>query len=218
MKTITPLLVILLLAFGCTKEETPQPNVPAKNLNAARVSTPGVVYLPLNIILKGNTKAYSGTWSQAVDLDSDTTIDFTFSLSLARSAGNDFYQFTSQISANQPGGGVISTYMPTALSGMPYAWVSNPIAASVAIGPASQTFASPSLPATYAYSFYFGARRGGTIIGKGDKWVGMRFVSKGLTYYGWLKINIASNSQTFTIKEAAFMNLPETPILAGQLQ
>lgn len=213
------ILGLLFFAFGCSKEEVPKPtNTEKSYFLPARIATPGVVYLPLNITLKGNNKAYSGLWTQSVDLDSDTDNDFTFSLSLARNAGNDFYQFTAQIQALQSGGGVVSSYIPTALSGMPYAWVSTPLSNGTVIGPLSATYASPSLPSTYAYSFYFGARRGGTIIGKGDKIVGMRFLSKGNTYYGWIKMNISSNSQNYIIREAAFMNSPNVAITAGQIQ
>lgn len=210
--------LLLVASFSCSREPVIQPTEQNQMpKTAARIATHGIVYLPLNLTIKGNNKVYSGLWSQSVDLDADSLNDFTFSLSLYRSAGNDFYQFTTQIIATQAGGGVVSNYSPTALSGMPYSWISIPQVAGTPIGPTSTTFSCPSLPSTYVYSFYFGARRGGMIIGKGDKLVGMRFVSKGNTYFGWIKVNISSNSQTFIIREAAFMNVPDTPIAAGKM-
>ncbi len=232
MKTIKLITVILLVQLmilsSCSKDISTKPNIDnqlsdqARNdvgaVVAGRVTTPGIVYVPLNISLVGNTKAYSYVWTKSVDLDQDSAMDFSFNLGIAWSRGADFYQFTTSINALQTGGGTLSVWAPTALSGMPSAWVSNAMAIGTTVDSSKTTYANPSLPSTYAYSFYFGARRGGTIIGKGDKYVGIRFVSGGQTYYGWVRINIPANSRTFNILDAAFQNIPGAPIAIGAKQ
>lgn len=210
---------ILFMTVSCSKDDLSSVSVnETANTTNARVSLPGVVYVPLNIVLTGTTNAYNYTWSQSADLDQDTVNDFTFKLSIARPLTGDFYQFTTSITAIQTGGGTISDWAPTALSGMPYNWLSRPLAAGTSINSTLITYAATSLPSTYLYSLYFGPRRGGAIIGKGDKLVGMRFVSGGKTYYGWFRVNVTANGRVFTIKDAAFQNVPDAPIAAGAQQ
>lgn len=220
---ILPLLAVgsLIMTASCSKDNLSSSSVSAGNETSrknARVSLPGIVYVPLNIVLTGTTNAYNYTWSQSADLDQDSVNDFTFKLSNGRPLSGDFYQFTTSIVAIQTGGGTISDWGPTALSGMPYNWLSRPLAVGTIINSGLVTYAPTSLPSTYLYSLYFGPRRGGTIIGKGDKLVGMRFVSGGKTYYGWFRINVSANGRVFTIKDAAFQNVPDAPIAAGAQQ
>lgn len=185
---------------------------------AGRVTQPGVVYVPLNITIQANTNVYAYTWVRQVDLDQDSLPDFDLKTSLAWSAGADFYQVITQINALQPGGGTVSDWSVSALSGMPYVWSSRPLPLNTVIGTALTTYANPSDPSTYAYSRYFGGRNGGLILGKGDKYVGMKFVSAGQTYFGWFRVNITNGGKKFVIKDAAFNNTAGSAIMAGQMQ
>lgn len=211
------LALVASIFTACQKNDSPVA-LPERAPAPSRVETPGVVYLPLNIILKGTTKnIYQYTWSKQVDLDSDTLNDLNFSLSIGKDRYGNFYYIGTSISCIQQGGGVISDFLPSAFPSNPSVWQARTVPAGAVISGSLQTFANPAYVSTYTYSYYFGARRGGTIIGKGDKHVGFRFVSKGQTYYGWIKVNVSANSQTFTIREAAFMNIPDLPISAGQV-
>lgn len=222
MRTLfLPAFTLLLLSFflgGCRKDcdriaPTQAPEVPA------RIQTAGIVYVPLNLVLTGNPKkVFQNTWTQAIDLDQDTVQDLSFSLWISNDRYGNFYNIGTSVSTLQPGGGIASDAYASAFSGMASVNNARVFAPGAAIGPAVLGFNSPVWTSTYSYSYYFGARRGGTIIGKGDKLIGFKMISKGNTYYGWIKVNISSNSQTFTVKEAAFMNVPDASILAGAVQ
>lgn len=213
------LAIFMMQAFvSCCKKEDAIIK-PTEKKTLARVNTQGIVYLPLNIVLTGNPKkVFQNTWSQNLDLDQDTLNDLQFSLWIANDRYGNFYNIGTSVSTLQPGGGILADFYPAAFSGMANVWNARPLAAGTLIGPNSTGFENPVWTSTYSYSYYFGARRGGQIIGKGDKWIGFRFVSKSNTYFGWLKVNVSSNSQTFTIKGAAFMNQPDAPIAAGAIQ
>ena len=219
--SLSLITVASVLIFTSCKKEVADPLISSQDqivvskTSNGRVTTPGIVYVPINITLTANVNAYSGTWSGSVDMDQDSATDFTFTTGIAHSRGNDFYQIATSISATATGGGLLSTWGPTVLSGAPSAWVSYPVNAGTVIGSVNTTYANPASPSTYLYSYYFGPRKDGLIIGKGNKLVGMRFVSGGNTYYGWFTVNVSANGRVFKIIVGAFNNLPNTSIIAG---
>lgn len=210
--------ILLAIVLGsCSKEEV-APIKQGNNNTSSRLTSQGVIYVPINKTLTGNPKKiFQNTWTENVDLDQDTVDDLSFSLWIANDRYGNFYNIGTSIATLQDGGGVISDFYPSAFSGMSSVWNARPLAAGTLIGPSSVGFQNPSWISTYSYSYYFGAKRGGQIIGKGDKLIGFRFVSKGNPYFGWVKVNVSSNSQTFTIKEAAFRNDVNLPIAAGAI-
>lgn len=54
------------------------------------------------------------------------------------------------------------------------------------------------------------------IIGKGDKLIGVKFIIKNQTHYGWLKINADNNALKLTLKEMAYNKIAGETIKAGQ--
>jgi len=58
---------------------------------------------------------------------------------------------------------------------------------------------------------------GGPWIGATDKYLGLRFTSVGDIHYGWMRMDLTSDAVTVTIKDWAYNNVIEGPILAGQM-
>ena len=51
---------------------------------------------------------------------------------------------------------------------------------------------------------------------QGDKYVGLKFYSDSTTFhYGWARVNVDSANYGFTLKDFAYQDIPEIPIVAG---
>jgi hypothetical protein len=55
----------------------------------------------------------------------------------------------------------------------------------------------------------------GQFPGSGDKFMGVKFTIGTSIHYGWLRLDMSSNSDSITIKDFAYETTPNTPILAG---
>lgn len=174
MKKLLEVIAVLALStllFSCRKADL-SPQNPTTDMAAARIRSPGVVYDPLNSVLSGNPKKVNQyTCTQSVDPDQDTVNDLSVSPSIINDLYGHFYHIGTSVTTIQAGGVVASAHYPSAFSGM-------------AIGPIILVLNAPAWTSTYAYLNYFGARRGGAIIGKGDGLMGSKFVSHGNVYFG----------------------------------
>lgn len=56
----------------------------------------------------------------------------------------------------------------------------------------------------------------GNFIGVTDKFVGLRFVVSGETYYGWARLDVNSSATSWVVKDYAYNSTPDAPINAGQ--
>lgn len=56
---------------------------------------------------------------------------------------------------------------------------------------------------------------GGNWYNQTDKYLGLKIIKNGLTYYGWVRLQIVSAS-SITVKDYAYNSIPNQPILAGQ--
>jgi hypothetical protein len=63
----------------------------------------------------------------------------------------------------------------------------------------------------YNYPF-----QGGEFIGVTDKFLGAKFLAGANTHYGWVRLDVAADASTITIKDYAFNATPDGEILAGQ--
>jgi hypothetical protein len=50
-----------------------------------------------------------------------------------------------------------------------------------------------------------------------NKFIGLKISVGGSTYYGWARLDVATQGTAFTIKDYAYMNAPDQPILAGMM-
>lgn len=49
-----------------------------------------------------------------------------------------------------------------------------------------------------------------------DKYLGLKLIVGSNTYYGWVRLDVAQNGTSFTVKDYAYNNIPNQPILAGE--
>ena len=57
----------------------------------------------------------------------------------------------------------------------------------------------------------------GEFLGVSDKFLGVKFVAGANTHYGWVRLDVAGDASTITIKDYAFNAFPDGEILAGQM-
>lgn len=50
-----------------------------------------------------------------------------------------------------------------------------------------------------------------------DGYLGLKLDISGQTFYGWLRVSVAANTQSMTLKDFGFDATPNTPILAGAM-
>lgn len=56
----------------------------------------------------------------------------------------------------------------------------------------------------------------GNFIGVTDKFVGLRFVVSGDTYYGWARLDVSADAGSWVVKDYAYNSTPNSPIITGQ--
>jgi hypothetical protein len=57
----------------------------------------------------------------------------------------------------------------------------------------------------------------GEFLGVSDKFLGVKFVAGANTHYGWVRLDVAGDASTITVKDYAFNAFPDGEILAGQM-
>lgn len=72
------------------------------------------------------------------------------------------------------------------------------------------TFAIPA----FGYSLPY---LGGEFLGSTDKYLGVKFTAGATTHYGWVRLDVAADASTITIKDYAYNQFPDGEILAGQM-
>lgn len=162
----------------------------------------------LLILLFANSKLYSqiiytdipdatpnATYS--LDLNNDTVVDFIIYFG---GSGSTIGVMCNPQNNNAYSGNFINgTYLPWALS------TSNTICASLA------TWYDFNNPGTLALETNIGHW-----VGASDKYLALKLIVGTNTYYGWARIDILSNSASFTIKDYAYESTPNACIQSGQ--
>ena len=154
-----------------------------------------------------------------LDLNNDAIVDFSISHSFTHTSyttGNimyrcyhNHYAYSNSIATYNLGGVAVSSGYASALPGFTV------IDSSLIWNTGTYTLASSSqntttgfCPHTNTYS------SSGNWNGASDKYLGLRIKINGLTYYGWARLS--GGATGFTIKDYAFNNVADQPILAGE--
>lgn len=66
----------------------------------------------------------------------------------------------------------------------------------------------------FGYSNYPVAQ--GDWLGQADKFLGVRITNSGATHYGWVRLDVAADASTITVKDYAYNSVASESILAGQ--
>ena len=57
---------------------------------------------------------------------------------------------------------------------------------------------------------------GGSWLGQDESFLALRFTTAGTTYYGWLRLSVDGNAQSYTIHDYAYNTVAEQGLAAGQ--
>jgi len=162
-----------------------------------------------------------------LDLNNDGTADFAFSYQQIPitfgTTGGGTAQYTYDVVLGQPANPTTNqidtaVVRSAANPGFPQSDVH---ANGAPIGPSNLWFsgygtgnahflaaASTYDPATYNWGSFNGAV---------DQYVAMKFDISGQTHYGWMRLDVAANANSFTVKDYAYDATANTPINAGDM-
>jgi hypothetical protein len=132
-----------------------------------------------------------------LDLNNDNQTDFM--IQFGGSAGMAGVMCYPQNNNAYAGNFVIDTYLPWALS------ESDNICDSLA------TWYNANNPGTIAMGSSIG-----NWVGATDKYLALKLIVGGNTFFGWARFDVLESSASFTIKDYAFESTPNTCIQAGQ--
>lgn len=150
----------------------------------------------------GTASAYFG--SDSIDVNGDGVFDLEFNI-----GGGTYYTTAyanSYVEGLRSGNEVVTNNIT--FNSYTYTMIT-PKNSGEKIGPSS---------ATWNYFGYLGAKYGSETTGNagaGDKFYGFRFKAGANTHYGWIKINVASDFKSMTVKELAYHKTPNTEIEVG---
>jgi hypothetical protein len=170
-------------------------------LAGSHVADGAIVYKDINPdVTKSQTSV--GSSSYDVDMDSDNTTDFTIDVTMYSGtyAGVKVTispSLNNSIATKDAGNSYVvamnlNDSIKTSLN-----WYGG----SAALLAGKITSPSPSTTGDFANSK--------------DKYVGVKFISGGKTYYGWIRLDVG-NYNSFTIKDIAYQNTPNLGLMAGQ--
>ncbi len=159
--------------------------------------------------------------SYLLDLDNDGIGDFGFTFSTTYFIYSTFYgafnfYIFNGIFVDPKNGNSIAAF--TGSSGAyAYPYV---IDSGIEIGASAGAFKPDSFQ-TMVYQFYAILQSyfyypiiqaGDWIFGEEDKFVGLKLNAVDSTYYGWARVSVAANNRSFTIKDYAYNNKPDSSI------
>ena len=133
----------------------------------------------------------------SLDLNNDSVVDYI--IYFGGSSGTVGIMCNPQNNNAYSGNFVNGTYLPWALS------TSNTICAPLA------TWYDFTTPGTLALGTNIGHW-----VGASNKYLALKLIIGTNTYYGWARIDILSNSASFTIKDYAYESTPNVCIQSGQ--
>jgi len=178
-----------------------------------------IVYTDVNpdAVVDVNTAQYD------IDFNTDAAVDASFAV--VNQAGSATFTSSGQTitytydvnfalvaAANVLGASVSSNFAVTALNN------GDAIGAAAQFGAATSGevlggYGPVAIPA-FSYSFNYTA---GNFLGAVDKFVGTKFTAGANNHYGWVRVDVAADASTITIKDYAFNATPDGSINAGQM-
>jgi len=142
-----------------------------------------------------------------LDLNNDGTFDFRFNLTLypggtSSSALPSFNKVgVTPLNSNLIAGSATGAYIyPLAMN------AGDTVQASLTFNMGS----SQSMG-----SYWGGTAPYGNWLGVNDKYIGLQLDVSGSIYYGWARLDVSATGNAFTIKDYAYMNAVNQPIVAG---
>jgi hypothetical protein len=164
-----------------------------------------IVYTPLNATTNVNNDPIE------IDMDNDGTFEFDIRLKYTASMDlNPNSLVTGASALGDPTGGFASNYIyPFALS------------SGYNIGPISSTSNKAWSAGASQFMVYSNCISSGPSYAQfgcspgTDKYLGLRFMIGANVHYGWARVNITDLPDNWIVKDYAYEETPDTPIVAG---
>jgi hypothetical protein len=180
-----------------------------------------VQYTDVNpdVVIDKNTAPYQ------LDFNADATVDLTFAVTSAQGSGTYMYgyvpiSYTYQISyAGVSAGagaqvmGLVSGSSSTFAAG---ALNSGDLISNAGLFGSGGVLAVEGLITAAALGFTYPIEQG-EFLGATDKFLGANFTVGPNTHYGWVRLTVAADASTITIKDYAYNTQASTGINAGQM-
>lgn len=156
-----------------------------------------------------------------IDLNGDGTNDFNIFFSstnwfnITYFGGFNFYAINAIFGSPENDNAIAAFTGGGGAYAYPYV-----ISSGIEIGPATGNFLNNSYQ-TLLYQFYAVVssvfyypivQAGPWIFGQTDKFMGLELHDGDSTYYGWVRLSVAENNRSFTIKDLAIESISDTPI------
>jgi hypothetical protein len=182
-----------------------------------------IVYTDVNpdVVVDVNNPAYD------LDFNTDAITDASFlvnSIAVTTSYNGIPVTYNGSYAVAYPvaGGGLQMSLVPGSSSSSMTSAVA-PLNNGDAINPAAMFTSSAGLLALdliinaplLGYTSY--QYQGGEFLGVSDKFLGVKFVAGVTTHYGWVRLDVAADASSITIKDYAYNQFPDGEILAGQM-
>ncbi|WP_054509487.1 T9SS type A sorting domain-containing protein [Chryseobacterium sp. ERMR1:04] len=164
-----------------------------------------IIYTPVTPNFEINLSQTGGSSANLfpIDFNNDGVVDFNFRWNVY-GTGTYFMHITSSNSYSYNSNNQVIVKGMSNSYGVPYAM---PLDVSTPIGPSSTGWI------TEARGPLIGDGESSNFLGLGDKYIGIRFLSAGQYYYGWVLVSFVTNK--LIIKSYAYQTASNTGIEAG---
>lgn len=146
-----------------------------------------------------------------LDLDNNGVVDFGIAFMTGTYAGTYPYNYIVAYAGALASTNQIDT---AATSGYPTAHASGDLISAANLWDIGYGAAGQHL---IGITFTTAGFTAGNFPGTTDKYLAVKFDISGTTHYGWARLDVGTNSETFTIKDYAYNGTADAPITAGDM-
>lgn len=152
----------------------------------------------------------------ALDLNNDGTVDFGINQEQI-SYYSVAYVNRLAIFPNNVANETLTSNASAGLYAYPFALNSGDVISNGQVTWANNGYSSGFQSLNWALS-YSGSllANNGNFVGVADKFVGLRFDISGETHYGWVRLDVSEDAQSWVVKDYAYNSVADEPINAGQ--
>ena len=159
------------------------------------------------------TQSDTGSVVQGVDINNDGIIDINMTAAWAEgySPQEGYYTIKRVDVGCSAGSQLLMYYFFNVLE------LAKPVSITAIIDSASQTWSDIPFGATLVVNAIGGNNDPfGDWSDTTDRYLGIRMPEGGDWVYGWVRVSVAQDSISFTIRDYAYNSIPDQPILSGQ--
>jgi hypothetical protein len=201
---------ILVIYLGCQKENNTDSMKTEEVSKAHNPSSSSIVYTDVNpdLVVSTNGTTYN------LDLDNDGIVDYKISFTTPQASCGQWCQFCSGYRTNSfinitPEGSnkaESSALFPnTLIDGTSISWN------NVSLGLASKSW--------YCKGYYgWVYNTSGSWFGQLNKYLPLQIIVKAKVYYGWVRLDVTTGGNSFTIKDYAYNSNANQSMFAAQTQ